>query len=44
MDRPKCGICGSPADAVEKDTFFYCAKCWLKRVRSRKQLTNCGMV
>lgn len=32
MDRPKCSECGRPADAVEKDHWFYCAKCWLKRM------------
>ena len=31
-DRVKCGECGKPADAVEKDHLFYCAKCWLRRL------------
>ena len=31
-DRVKCCKCGEPADAVEKDYWFYCAKCWLKRL------------
>tara|TARA_R100000995_G_scaffold67481_1_gene36090 strand:+ start:941 stop:1063 length:123 start_codon:yes stop_codon:yes gene_type:complete len=34
--KTKCMYCRTKdAVAVEKDTFFYCALCWLKKYREK---------
>lgn len=29
----KCAECGNRADVVERDVFYLCALCWLKRYK-----------
>ena len=33
--KTKCMQCDKDAVAVEADTFFYCALCWIKRMRKQ---------
>ena len=32
MDTKRCS-CGKRADVVERDVFYHCALCWLKRYK-----------
>jgi len=34
--RPKCNHCKCPADVVERDTFYSCAKCWLRKHKEKR--------
>ena len=36
MERPKCDYCKYPADVVENNTFYSCAKCWLRKIKEKR--------